>query len=407
MRSGTKSIVSAAEVKAIASCWIQEHLQFEDRRKCTAAVMLSVLLFAAARLRSIFDACQRLQGAPCDETVRQALLATLPPQGELEARINAALGDRLPKVFFRRGQRIAIDITMIPYHGRPQRQEREIRRGPSKRGTSHFHAYATAYVAQRGQRSTLAMTYVFGDEKVEQVVRRLMRQIARLGVKVRFLLLDKGFFSVELVRYLQAARYPFLIPMYPRGPRPRVLRTGTLHELATRKRSGWETYRWRGTSGLRASVRIAIVCRNHAGTRGHHGRFTQLYAYWGFRPGPSAWVYQTYRQRFGIETSYRQMNEARIRTSTRNPRLRLLFVGLALILRNVWVWCHLNWLAERHGLGVRLRDELLRLQEMTLWLQQLIIAEFGLLTLKPIDDRRRWKTAAPAQTAGETRFWNY
>ena len=34
------------------------------------------------------------------------------------------------------------------------------------------------------------------------------------------------------------------------------------------------------------------------------------------------------------------MNEARIKTCTRDPRLRLLFVGIALVLRNVWVWLH-------------------------------------------------------------------
>jgi len=34
------------------------------------------------------------------------------------------------------------------------------------------------------------------------------------------------------------------------------------------------------------------------------------------------------------------MNEARIRTGARDPRQRLLFVGLALVLRNVWVWLH-------------------------------------------------------------------
>jgi hypothetical protein len=34
------------------------------------------------------------------------------------------------------------------------------------------------------------------------------------------------------------------------------------------------------------------------------------------------------------------MNEARIRTRTRDPSQRLLFVGIALVLRNVWVWSH-------------------------------------------------------------------
>ena len=63
------------------------------------------------------------------------------------------------------------------------------------------------------------------------------------------------------------------------------------------------------------------------------------------------WVREEYRKRFGIETSYRQMNQGRIRTCTRNPVLRLLFVGIALLLRNVWVWFHLNVLADRHANG--------------------------------------------------------
>ena len=61
-----------------------------------------------------------------------------------------------------------------------------------------------------------------------------------------------------------------------------------------------------------------------------------MYAFWRFQPGPPAWVREEYRKRFGIETSYRQMNQCRIRTYTRNPTLRLLFVGIALLLRNVW-----------------------------------------------------------------------
>jgi hypothetical protein len=394
MRSGKKSTVSAADVKGVAAAWIGEHLQFSDYgRKCTASVILSVLLFAASRLRSIYDACQRLQGAPSDETLRKALMATLPPPAELEARINAALGHALPKAFFKRGQRIAIDFTLIPYHGQAHQEEREIRRGQAKHGTTHFHTYATAFVVQHGQRYTLAMTYVFGDETTEQVVKRLMQQVRQLGVKVRFVLLDKGFFNVEVVRYLQAARYPFLMPAFARGRKPNTPRPDSLHAFAARTCSGWARYRWTNRKKRCATVCIAIVCRNYHGQRRRHGRRTQLYAYWGMRPSSALWVYETYRRRFGIETSYRQMNEGRIRTSTRNPLLRLLFVGLALILRNVWVWVHLNWLAERRGTGIRLRDELLRLREMTLWLQHLVEAEFGLLTLKPISNQRRWKTS--------------
>lgn len=387
MRSGMKSTVSAADVKAVATNWIQEHLQLTDyKRKCTATVILSVLYFAAARRKSIHDACERLAGVPSDELLRTALRATLPPQADLEARFNAALGDRLPKAFYqnKRGQRIAIDLTLIPYHGQPACHEREIRRGQPKHGTTHFHAYATAYVVAHGRRYTLAMTYVFGDESIKEVVQRLLQQVRVLGVKVRFLLLDKEFFNVDVVRYLQAARYPFLMPAFARGRKPKRPRPDSLNALAARKCSGWGRYSWKSHAGKRATVNIAIVCRNYRGQRRRHGRRTQLYAYWGLQPGATRWVYETYRKRFGIETSYRQLNECRIRTSTRKPLFRLLYVGFALILRNVWVWCHLNWLAERRGRGIYLRSELLRLGEMTLWLQHLTEVEFGLVLTRII-----------------------
>src|SRR5262245_52143955 len=81
--------------------------------------------------------------------------------------------------------------------------------------------------------------------------------------------------------------------------------------------------------------------RNLRGERGKRGRQALVYAYGGgLRPGSYPWVKETYRRRFAIETSYRQLRQARIKTSTRDPLRRLLYVAVALILRNVWVWLH-------------------------------------------------------------------
>ena len=49
---------------------------------------------------------------------------------------------------------------------------------------------------------------------------------------------------------------------------------------------------------------------------------------------------ETYRKRFGIETSYRQMNQCRIRTTTKKFNVRFLYVAIGLLLRNLWVWLH-------------------------------------------------------------------
>ncbi|MGK7873639.1 MAG: hypothetical protein AB4426_10115 [Xenococcaceae cyanobacterium] len=61
---------------------------------------------------------------------------------------------------------------------------------------------------------------------------------------------------------------------------------------------------------------------------------------------------QTYRLRFGIESSYRPINQARLRTSSRSPKLRLLAVAIAFLLRNLWALC--CWITlSRPGSGRR------------------------------------------------------
>ncbi len=86
--------------------------------------------------------------------------------------------------------------------------------------------------------------------------------------------------------------------------------------------------------------------------------------------GPCApsfdWVKETYRQRFAIETTDRQLHRARIRTTTRDPVRRLLYVEIALILRNVWMWLHRTVLARPRRGGREIRLDLLRSRRMLL-----------------------------------------
>ena len=44
------------------------------------------------------------------------------------------------------------------------------------------------------------------------------------------------------------------------------------------------------------------------------------------------------RRRFGIESSYRINEKARARTTAKSAALRLLWMGLAVLLQNLWVW---------------------------------------------------------------------
>jgi len=372
-------ILDRKKVHRLAAEHLQAHLKFKDyRRKCSAQVLWSLLLAAAARITSLSDACQRLRDVPSDETARKALLATLPDYGALQRQLNAALAGHLPKALRKHPQRLAIDLTLIPYHGRPFRDPEEIYRGQAKDGTSHFHAYATAYVVRKGQRSTVALTGVTKGEPLKAVVQRLLRQAARVGVRPRLLLLDRGFYSVAVVRYLQQARYPFLMPVvcHGRSPKQRGGPTGS-YVFRTWKNSGWSRYTLADAKQRTATVSICVKCRNYRGERKRHGRQALIYAYWGYQPPSPDSVFATYRLRFGIESSYRQMHEGRIRTTTRRPAVRLLYVGIALVLRNLWVWLHYAILSIPRRGGRVIELERLRWETLLLWLLHVVEEVFG------------------------------
>jgi DNA-binding winged helix-turn-helix (wHTH) protein len=62
-------------------------------------------------------------------------------------------------------------------------------------------------------------------------------------------------------------------------------------------------------------------------------------------------VRQCYRQRFGIETSYRCMRQVRAWTTSRNAALRFMLMGLGFIRVNLWVELRYRFcqLKQKHG----------------------------------------------------------
>jgi putative transposase len=369
-------MLSAAHVQQLFADLLTPVLgTWHNARRCTLQAVLAVLAFAAARLSSLHDACCRLANAPDSDTVLDRLHRQLLSADELDHRVRRALADQLPRALRRGRWRIAIDTTLIPYHGQPFCDPSEIYRGQPKSGTTHFHAYATAYVVKEGRRFTLAVLWVRKGTPAEDVLATLRRRVSAAGVKPRLFLLDRGFNTAGVVRYLQAARQPFIMPQAVHGKAPKDGQLRGLRAIRARHPTGWTTYSWKPPGQRRVTVALCVLRRRRRDRRGHRAF---LYACWGVRLQPQS-VYQVYRLRFGIETSYRQMNQARIRTSTRRPIVRLLFVAVALLLRNLWARLHWLWLASRRRGGRRLRLERLRFRTLTLWLAHVAEQHFGYL----------------------------
>jgi hypothetical protein len=377
MRSGTNCTITAAEVYSWSQqCLLQAKLVKDHGWRCTAAVVLGIVLRAAARSISVSAACRDLAKGPSDQAVMTALEDGLPKTlAVLERRLNEALVGYLPRRMRRRAWQVAIDLHLDPYYGQPYKSRNEIYYGAAKQGTQRFHAYASACIVQHGRRYTLALTWVRRHESMVVVLRRLLGRIQEIGLKIRCLLLDRGFFSVPVVQFLQQENLPFLMPVMIRGRRPKKGQPLRGLHWIKRQGAGWYSHTMKNKK-QEVTVPVCVGYRRHRNRKDRKQRTQKLlFAAWRVHGSPTE-IRERYRMRFGIETSFRQMRQAHIYTCTRQPHLRLFFVAVALILRNVWVWIHQMRLAEGTGDNVTLHLELLRFKRMLDWIAQEVITLF-------------------------------
>jgi putative transposase len=290
----------------------------------------------------------------------------------LEKRLNWALTGSWPRRLQRRLWQVAIDWHLVPYYGEPKNSRNEIYYGKPRQGTTKFHAYATACIVQYGQRYTLVLTWIRRHESMVVVLRRLLARIREINVKIKRLLLDRAFFNVPVTEYLQEERLPFLMPVVFRGRRPKKPPKAGLRWIK-RQKAGWYSHTLK--NGKRTvPISVCVAYRTHR-NRKDRRRVQQklLFAAWRVHGSPTE-IRERYRKRFGIESSFRQMRQARIYTCTRDPHLRLVFVAIALILRNLWVWIHATLLAEGRGPGMTIRLERLRFKRLLDWIAQAVVA---------------------------------
>jgi putative transposase len=307
--------------------------------RCTAWVLLSSLVLAAANRLSLAAVAALRPRSPSRETLRQAFFATLPSYTELRQHLARVCRQSLPRGLRRRGRPrrrypLAIDIHSVAYFKRQRPLPPHVRGGAPQPGTSYGHFYATASLLRKGQYFVVALTPYDPDQNQADLVRTLLRQATANGFPARYILLDRGFWSTAVLAYLQHARYPFLIPVVARGRQPTTGTRKFFHGCKT----GWYTYRLTQRHGQRSvTVTIAVQRRNWAGHKGKRGRYAWVYALWRMDLSTVQWVRQSYRRRFRIESSYRLLEAARGRTSSRDEGWRLWYVVLAVLLLNAWL----------------------------------------------------------------------
>jgi putative transposase len=329
-------------------------------KKCTLENVFELILKASAGQTSVNDVCDDTPGAASGVAVMAALHKALPEKlnqmWRLEARLNNVLVANLTSKMRRVRCDIAIDLVLVPYHGEPKHDENEVRRSQAREGTTHFHCYATAYMIYKDQRVTLALTFVRKGDTMPDILRRLFKRLDALNLNVKKLYLDKGFYSIAVIRLLKTRGTPFILPAIAR-------KNGGVSKLFVGRASYTTSYTLHNQKLGSEAVDLALARKYSKGR--YRRKRSKWFAYVTYRVRTHPLqIFQFYRRRFGIESSYRQMNRVRARTSSTNPALRLLYVGIAFFLINTWVRLKQLYACDLHRDGRRVNPRRLTLLRM-------------------------------------------
>jgi putative transposase len=344
---------------------LAKHIPLNAQGAGEPKTLFQILLRAAATGDTIESTAKQLKQVTTSNNIRYHL-GKINNFVDLEPQLNLALKSQIPQGLRRKKQSLAIDLNLIPYYGEPSQEEAPfIYRSQAKLGTCSFYAYATLYVIKKGKRVTLAIRGVRWLDTKVALLTYLLAELSSLEIKVKKLYLDREFFCVSVIRWLQALNIPLILPAIRRGGK------GGIKQFFQGRKSYKTSYTMSNSKGESVSFDLWIICKYSKGKRKKQG--LEYYVYVVHQVKISLFfIYKDYRKRFGIESSYRLKNLCRIKTTTKKPTLRLLFVGIAFILVNIWVnllWKKISY--SRKG-GRLVFRELFPLKQMLAFLRQAI-----------------------------------
>lgn len=298
---------------------LREHLdlKIDPGAAFTAEDIVDALLGASMETTSIEDYNRDKRNKPSPDDVFYHLhkLGWREMAGAI-AGVNRELqGMAEARRFFEAPAVLAMDYHDKMYHGK---RHPWISGTKPKEGTSWAYRLATIDIVEPGRRFTLDWMAVKPLMSTEQVVKHLVRQ-AREQVEISLLLLDRGFFSVEVIRALQALGVRFIMPAVRNREIARLLREARADSSMA--------YRFGGRDGV--DIRLVFYYDQE---EDEMVVFATNIMDWE----PKS-IAEAYRSRWGIETGYRVKKDFLALTTSPSPVVRYLFLFLSVVLYNAWV----------------------------------------------------------------------
>lgn len=230
--------------------------------------------------------------------------------------------------WFRRRLTVAIDYWDREYYGK--NRDVNCSAGKRKNGTTFFHRIATLCIVEDGLRFEIAMMPVKLFARKEIIVKSLLTEALKF-IKIKAVLLDRGFNSVPVIRAIEEMNLKYIMPMQKNKRIMRLIKEslGLWFKVIPR-------YQFRLRTNL--YVRLLLVDSEliDGKTQGTFLAYiTNIMV--ESNKGSILTIVKKYEDRWGIETGYRVKKwEFLAKTCSESQEVRFFLIMLSIILFNIW-----------------------------------------------------------------------
>ena len=204
------------------------------------------------------------------------------------------------------------------------------------RGTCWFHCYAAIRLVERGRRYVIKSRLVTPLDLSEkaQIVKELVTEARRQGLHIRLLLLDKGFYSHEVIKTLKAMEAKFIIA----APKNNRVKAAILEYIRTAKGQVRRFSMKRGGETVNFNLSIHRLKKKKKNLKNILELYGAFATNMGYKRAVRTWqrLPQDYRKRWGIETGFRVEKGFRALTTSPDEAIREIYHQYAIVLENLW-----------------------------------------------------------------------
>ena len=212
-----------------------------------------------------------------------------------------------------------------------------------KGGTNVFETYITAQCVNAGSRLNLAVLHVSQHSLNAVFVRKIVERVRDVGANPGLFLLDREFYSTDVIRTLDTMGVRYLIPCVNTGPVKRALARHT--STGSKKVSRMSISAPEKVSALYYGV---IVPRKRTSKKKREKKDLNPEEKFIAFATNIPWIdVEKYAMRWGIETGYRMIENIMAKTSSIGVAPRVIYFAYALLLYNMWVCANVELAQSR------------------------------------------------------------